>query len=494
VLIIPLLLICLIALTGYLYGVQNFYQFGPYIRIAWPSAGCFLSLGLGILMVRPERGPIRYFVSGRLSRVAAGRLFPAVVVIPLAFGWVRLWAQKAGLLGLELGTALFAVSTVVVLTTVVWMSARALDATDRERERSEGLFRSFFNLGLVGMAQSDLATGKILRVNGKLAEITGRSLAELEAASIAEITHPDDRARDREAYQEMIEGKRSTYSTEKRYLRKDGGVVWGIVNAAAVRALPDNRMTAVGVIQDITFLKHAQDKLAEALRLREEFLGIASHELKTPLTALLMQVQGVQRLMRTDPGSERYAARLGRAAAAALRLEKLINELLDVSRIGEGRLRLEPERFELGPLIEEVVGRFSEIASPTESSIDVRADQGIHGNWDRSRIDQVVTNLLSNALKYGAGSAIDVTARKADGTAVITVRDRGIGIAKSEQRRIFERFERSVDTRSYGGFGLGLWIAREIVVASGGTIEVDSAEGSGSSFIVRLPALTEPRS
>jgi signal transduction histidine kinase len=112
----------------------------------------------------------------------------------------------------------------------------------------------------------------------------------------------------------------------------------------------------------------------------------------------------------------------------------------------------------------------------------------IHGSWDRSRIDQVVTNLLSNALKYGAGHPIEVIAGKQDGAAVIAVRDHGLGIAKDQQRRIFGRFERSVEPRSYGGFGLGLWIAHEIVMQSGGTIDVESSEGNGACFTVRLPA------
>jgi len=488
VLTVPLLLVSLVAITGYIYGVSNFYQLGPYIRIAWPTAGCFLLLGVGTLMARPDRAPVRYFANARLSGMAARRLLPAVVVIPLAFGWLELWGQRVGLFGLELGTALFAVSLVVVLGALVWIDARALDAADREREKSEGLFRSFFNLGLVGMAESDPKTGRILRVNSKMEEITGRPAAELKNMTTGDITHPEDHERDRQAFKDMLDGKSSIYSTEKRYLRKDGQIVWVIVNAAAVRITPDNQVTTVGVIQDVTSLKEAQDKLAEALRLREEFLGVASHELKTPLTALLMQIQGVHRALDGDPSLTRYAARLSRAASAGLRLEKLINALLDVSRIAEGRFRLELERFELAPLVEEVVGRFKEIAAPADAPISVQADKDIRGSWDRLRIDQVLTNLLSNALKYGADRPIEIVVEKEDDFAVIRVRDHGIGIPREQQQRIFGRFERSVDARSYGGFGLGLWIAREIVLLSGGTIGVESTEGVGACFTVRLPA------
>jgi PAS domain S-box-containing protein len=491
---LPLLLVSLVAIAGYIYGVRDFYQLGRHIRIAWPTATSFLALGIGTLMARPDRGPVRYFANARLSGMAARRLLPAVVVIPLAFGWLNVFGQKNGVLGVEIGSALFAVSLVVVLGVVVWIDARALDVTDQEREKSEGLFRSFFNLGLVGMAESDAVTGKILRANTKMEEITGLSAAELKKSTIDDITHPDDRERGRAAFREMLEGRRPAYTAENRYIRRDGQSVWGIINVAVVRTPPGDRVTFVGVLQDITFLKEAQDKLAAALRVREEFLGVASHELKTPLTALLLQVQGVQRLMGADPALARYESRLARAAAAGLRLQELIHALLDLSRIAEGRLRLETDRFELGSLVEEVVGRFSEVAAPAETLIDVRVEENIFGTWDRLRIDQVVTNLLSNALKYGAGRPIEVTAKKERGTAVIAVRDYGIGIPKAEQCRIFERFERHVGTRSYGGFGLGLWIAREIAVLSGGAIDVESSEGEGSCFTVRLPAETEPRS
>ena len=494
ILTLPVLLVSLIAIAGYLYGVRNAYHLAPHIRLAGPTASCFLLLGIGTLMARPHRGLVRYFAEGRLSRTAARRLLPAVVVIPFVFGWLVVAGEKAGLFGLELGTGLFTVSLVVVLVAVVWVDARALNTLDRAREKSEGLFRSFFSLGLVGMTQTDPATGSLLRMNSKMEEITGRSMADFEHMTMGDITHPDDRARDGAAFREIFLGQRSTYSTAKRYIRKDGHIVWAILNAAAVRLPLTGKVTVVSVIQDITSLKETQEQLAEALRLREQFLGIASHELKTPLTALLLQIQGLHRLMAADPSLKCHASRLERAAAAALRLDRLIHELLEVSRIAAGRLQLEPERFDLGRLVEEVVDRFSDIAPRNEAPISVRTDDGIRGSWDRFRIDQVVTNLLSNALKYGAGHPVEVVAQRQDGHAVIMVRDHGIGIPKDQQQRIFGRFERTAQVRSYGGFGLGLWIAHEIVVLSGGTIEVESDVGQGACFTVRLPAETGPRS
>ncbi len=484
---LPLLVVNVVALTGYLYGVRNFYQLGPYIRIAWPTAVCFILLASGALAADPESGFVRYFTGSNIAAAVSRRLLPAVVALPLVFGWIRLWAQKQAYVGLELGTALFAVSLILVLCTVVWLNARALDAAEREREKTAGLFRSFFSLGLVGMGQADVRTGKLLRANSKLEEITGYAAAELNGMPFADFTHPEDRARDRGAFGEMLEGKREAYSTEKRYVTKDGRTVWVLVNVARVHEGSDEAPAAVAVIQDITFLKEAQEKLEEALRLREEFLSIASHELKTPLTALLMQVQSVQRLVAREPGLSRYEQRLKRAVDSALRLDKLIVQLLDVSRLTEGRLPLEPERVELGGLVGEVVSRFHEAAEQAGSPITLLANGPVEGTWDRLRIDQVVTNLVSNALKYGAGQPVEVSVRASGSEAQVAVRDHGIGMNDEQLGRIFRRFERGVEARSYGGFGLGLWIGMEIARASGGTIDVDSIPGEGARFTLRLP-------
>jgi len=209
--LLPLVLITLVALTGYLYEVRNFYQLGPYIRIAWQTALCFLVLAIGTLAARPNRGAIRYFTNPNLSGTASRRLLPAVVIVPLVIGWVRLWAQKAGYIGLELGTALFAVTLVVFLCTVVWMSAKALDATDRAREKSVAVFREFFNLGLVGLAQADVRTGRLLGVNSKMEDITGYTTAELREMTIGELTFEDDRDQDREAFGESGGGAGFVY-------------------------------------------------------------------------------------------------------------------------------------------------------------------------------------------------------------------------------------------------------------------------------------------
>jgi signal transduction histidine kinase len=231
-------------------------------------------------------------------------------------------------------------------------------------------------------------------------------------------------------------------------------------------------------------------ELRRAVQSRDDFLAVAGHELKTPLAALLLHLDGMLRQARRDGAAGRLLERLEKAAASGARLDKLINQVLDVSRITAGRLELEPEELELDRVVGDIAERLGEASART---IAVRA-QRVMGVWDRGRMEQVVTNLLANAIKYGQGRPIDVELAAERGDAVLRVRDRGIGIDPAQQQRVFERFERAVDKREFGGLGLGLWIARQIVEASGGSIAVESAPGQGSTFTVRLPLATRSAS
>lgn len=229
----------------------------------------------------------------------------------------------------------------------------------------------------------------------------------------------------------------------------------------------------------------------EAIRVRDEFLAIAAHELRTPLTSALLNLH---RLLRLEQRSASQPPRLAdifhmvRGINRQVdRLHRLVEELLDISRITGGQLRLELEPVDLGGLVAEIVERASEDLRRARCTIALDAPTGVVGSWDRLRLDQVVTNLLTNAMKYGAGEPIRISIAADGATARLAVQDHGIGIAPRDQERIFQRFERAVSTQHYGGFGLGLWITRQIVEAMGGTIRVNSALGHGSTFAVELP-------
>ena len=171
------------------------------------------------------------------------------------------------------------------------------------------------------------------------------------------------------------------------------------------------------------------------------------------------------------------------------RLEKLTTELLDVSRITSGRLELHREHFDLVVLVREIVERFRADQARGASSIVFESDPSVVGEWDPFRIDQVASNLVVNAIRYGEGKPVHVSVHAADDAARIIVRDEGIGIAADHKERIFERFERAVSSSNYGGLGLGLWIARQVVDAHDGGIDVDSEPGRGATFTVTLPAV-----
>ncbi|PTL79867.1 ATP-binding sensor histidine kinase [Vitiosangium sp. GDMCC 1.1324] len=224
----------------------------------------------------------------------------------------------------------------------------------------------------------------------------------------------------------------------------------------------------------------------DAIRLRDEFLSVASHELNTPLTSLRLVVQGL--LRNIPPGLPESSVRAMRTInQQSLRLARLIEELLDVSRIQAGELDLELEQVDLADVIQSVAERLREPLARAASTLVLHVQRPIVGRWDAARLAQVLVNLLSNAIKFGAGKPIELAAGVKDGTAWFSIRDQGIGIAPDRLSHIFERFERAVSVRSYGGLGLGLHLVREIVTALGGTVHVESSVGTGTAVRVELP-------
>ena len=235
----------------------------------------------------------------------------------------------------------------------------------------------------------------------------------------------------------------------------------------------------------------ARRQALDALCLREEFLTVASHELRTPMATLTMCAHALLATDTSDhpltrPGQEALLRNIGRQVR---RLNQLVSELLEVSFIQrQGGIPLEIEEMDLGDLAREVVQRLAPDLERAGCPVSIQAEAAVTGRWDRSRLDQVIVNLLSNAMKFGPGQPIEVAVVKLDrSTARLLVRDRGIGVAADSQLRIFERFERAVSAEHYGGLGLGLYICRRIVEAHQGSIGVASPPGAGATFQVDLP-------
>jgi signal transduction histidine kinase len=235
--------------------------------------------------------------------------------------------------------------------------------------------------------------------------------------------------------------------------------------------------------------EEARAEAERAVRVRDEFLTVASHELKTPLTSLNLQLHALMKRAgeRTRPEDGDLVPRLEKAQRQLQKLAKMMDELLDVSRLTEGQLRLELTEVDLVPLARDVLERFQEEASRTGARLELRGEPRVVGRWDRARLEQVVTNLVSNALKYGAGAPVDIDVCSSGALALLDVTDHGIGIAPEDLERIFQKFERAAPVRKYSGFGLGLYIVRQWVEALGGAVDVTSSPGQGTTFHIILP-------
>jgi signal transduction histidine kinase len=251
--------------------------------------------------------------------------------------------------------------------------------------------------------------------------------------------------------------------------------------------------------EDLEYAQQRQsallDELREAVHARDEFLSIASHELRTPITTLTLQIDGLSRMLHDQvPAAmpdkampEKMSRRLEITRRQVDRLAALVSTLVDVSRITSGRIQLTRRLADLAEVIRVVAERFGEELSRSGSTLRFERQGPIWGNFDASRIDQVLSNLLSNAIRYGRGRPIVIGAVSLGQTARFWVEDRGIGIPPEHQERIFQRYERAAPSTNYAGLGLGLWISRQLVEAMGGTVSVRSVVDAGSIFTVDIP-------
>ncbi|HVV49262.1 MAG TPA: GAF domain-containing sensor histidine kinase, partial [Polyangia bacterium] len=245
------------------------------------------------------------------------------------------------------------------------------------------------------------------------------------------------------------------------------------------------------------------DEARAAVKLRDEFLSIASHELKTPLTSLRLKVDGILRVTaKADQGAidlGKLTTRVQGVDKQLVRLTELVDALLDVSRAAAGQLQLRLEDVDLAAVAQGAAERFKDDLASAGCSLSVVVSgpagtkAPILGRWDRLRLDEVITNFLSNAIKYGAGKPIQIRVSASETTATIEVEDQGIGISPDDQQRLFGRFARAVSPEHYGGFGLGLWIVKLLVEAMGGEVAVRSAVGAGSVFSAELPRQGTPK-
>jgi PAS domain S-box-containing protein len=359
----------------------------------------------------------------------------------------------------------------------------------------EEVLRTAFEQAAAGIAII-APDGRLVEVNRRMCDLLGYTHDEFNRLTAFDFTHPDDLSLARADVQRLLAGEIASYSRERRYIRKDGMQIWLQTSVTLLRDAAGVPRRFVSVVEDMTqrkaLLERERAARAEAERLSElkdQFLATLSHELRTPLSAILGWSQILQ---RRDFGRDELRAAVQTIERNARIQVQLIEDLLDMSRIAAGTLRLDRQPIEPAPLLEATVHTVRPAADAKGITLDAEIDAFTgQVSADPERLQQVVLNLLSNAIKFSArGGRVHVSLQRVGSQIEIVVADNGAGIAPEFLDHVFERFRQAdaSTTRRFSGLGLGLSIVRQLVEAHGGAVHAYSAgEGQGATFTVRLP-------
>jgi len=360
--------------------------------------------------------------------------------------------------------------------------------------------------------------GVILTWNLGAARLKGYTPEEIIGSHFSRFYTEPDLARNHPKFELEEAVRNGKYEEEGWRIRKDGRKFWANIIITALKDQQGHLRGFVKVTRDLTERKKAEDQLRDAnanlearieertkelsaakasaeraVKARDEFFSIASHELKTPLASLKLQAQMRKRkvlkgnfsdftpdkIVDLCEGDERQVARL----------TFLVENMLDISKLTSGNFSLVTEDFDMVELVRDITKSLEYSMSQSGNECTVESPAKVMGRWDRHRVEQVVSNLLTNASKYAAGKPVEVVLSAEENEVTIRVTDHGRGIAPINQKRVFVPFERVLDDKEVSGLGLGLYICRQICEAHGGSVELESELGKGSSFIVRLPRI-----
>jgi signal transduction histidine kinase len=415
----------LITLVGYAYGAKALYRISTFSSVELQTALLFTLLGFAILCARPNHGPLSTVINRNLGGSIARLILPAVLTLPFVIGWLRLQGQHAGLYGTEFGSAISTISNDLIFAVLVWLGSRSLNKA---------------------VAASLRSTTQLKGANEELKTLN-ESL--------------EQRVRDR---------------------------------TAELRATNIDLQTEVAERTKIEQVLHERNiELQNAAEAKDRFLANMSHELRTPLNGILgfaeFLVDG--KPGKVNPKQKEY---LEDILNSGKHLLQLISDVLDLAKMGAGKMELSPEKFSLGQAVEEVCAVTKPIAEKKSIQIEVHiAPEITDVTLDKQKIKQILYNLLSNAIKFNhEGGKVFIRAEPHETDRVkLVVRDTGVGIKAEDSGRLFKEFEQldSGASRHYEGTGLGLALTRKIVELQGGTIEMESEVGQGSTFTVILPSV-----
>ncbi|MFW5754560.1 MAG: PAS domain S-box protein [Marinilabiliaceae bacterium] len=372
---------------------------------------------------------------------------------------------------------------------------------EQRLQRSELRFRILFENAPIGIALLR-GDGRLLLANEKLAGITGFSLKELKTMSFVDVSHPDDVKKDQDLFKQLIEGDIDSYDLMKRYLRKNGEVVWGELKVRTVFD-DEGRKLAIGMVEDRTEEKNAQEELVltrdlarDSSRLKSAFLASISHELRTPLNAVL----GFSDIIQSMSEDENIREYSGLIYENGFKLMTIIDDILDLAMSDHGKIRLRPDTFRTVQLFDEFRNQLHEILYRSgKDNIDIRAevDENLRNTeivTDKSKVYQVLVNLIKNAVKFTDEGFIKIGCFNKDADHIsFYIQDTGMGIPVDQQEVIFEFFRQGDDAinRQYGGIGIGLAISKRVAKAMNGDLTLESEPGKGSVFTFTLPKILE---
>ncbi len=364
----------------------------------------------------------------------------------------------------------------------------------KELQESEQRFRSMVN-SIPQLTWMSDPKSKTFWYNDRWFEFTGLNQQEINHKGWKEVIHPD-------YYEKVHTSLNTSFESGTPWEEvfpmksKQGDWIWFLARGLPLKDDQGNIVNWFGSCTDITDQLRAQDNLKNSIRARDEFLSIVSHELKTPLTSLMLHTQLYERGMKKEQEkflqAEKVMQLVRETLQHTLRLSRLVDDMLDVGRIRTGKLTINKEKFNLNQTMDEIIGRYKIALENAGTPVIYHPPhEKIEGYWDRLRIEQVITNILNNAMRYGEKKPIHLSLTYKEGETLIVFKDQGMGIEDKFLNKIFDRFTRGVAYTDISGLGLGLFIAQEIIYAHEGKIWVESeGPGKGATFYIQLPLRT----